>query len=52
MKAVALALIGTLSSLFRSRMSMQMEILALRHQLGIYQRTHKRPRIRLADRIF
>ncbi len=35
----------------RSRASMQAEILALRHQLGIYQRTNKRPRIRPADRI-
>jgi hypothetical protein len=31
---------------------MQAEILALRHQLGIYQRTAKRPRIQPADRVF
>ena len=37
---------------FRSRASMQTEILALRHQLGIYQRTAKRLRIRPADRVF
>jgi putative transposase len=36
---------------FRSRLSMQIEILALRHQLGVYQRTAKRPPIRPADRI-
>jgi transposase InsO family protein len=36
----------------RSRASMQAEILALRHQLGIYQRTTKRPRVRQADRLF
>ena len=35
----------------RSRLSMQMEILALRHQLAIYQRTERRPRIRPADRL-
>ena len=38
-----------LRDLLRSRLSMQMEILALRHQLAIYQRTAKRPRIRPAD---
>jgi hypothetical protein len=31
---------------------MQAEILALRDQLGIYQRTAKRPRIRPTDRVF
>jgi len=31
---------------------MQMEILALRHQLAIYQRTCRRPRLRQSDRIF
>lgn len=36
----------------RSRASMQAEILALRHQLGVYQRTTKRLRIRPTDRIF
>ena len=36
----------------RSRASMQAEILARRHQLGIYQPTAKRLRIRPADRIF
>ena len=36
----------------RSRASMQAEILALRHQLGIYQRTTKRLRIQPADRVF
>jgi len=51
MKAVALALIGTLSSLFRSRMSMQMEILALRHQLAVLQMSVKRAKIKPPDRI-
>jgi hypothetical protein len=30
---------------------MQIEILALRHQLAVYQRTSVRPRLRPADRI-
>ena len=37
--------------LFQSRLSLQVEILALRHQLGVYQRTRPRPRLRPADRI-
>ena len=36
---------------FRSRASLQIENLALRHQLGIYRRTCRRPRIRPRDRI-
>jgi putative transposase len=47
-----LFIISFLRDQLRSRASMQAEILALRHQLGIYQRTSKRPRIRPADRIF
>jgi len=38
-------------SLFRSRLSLQIEILALRHQLAVYQRTGARPRLRSADRL-
>jgi putative transposase len=30
-------------SLFRSRLSLQVEVLALRHQLAVYQRSIKRP---------
>jgi putative transposase len=37
--------------LFRSRLSMQIEILALRHQLSVYRRTAARPRLKPADRI-
>ena len=36
----------------RSRAALQAENLALRHQLGIYQRTCRRPRIRPLDRLF
>lgn len=38
-------------ALFRSRLSLQIEILALRHQLAVYQRTAARPKLRPADRI-
>jgi len=45
------ALAAFVKSLFRSRLGMQAEILALRHQLAVYQRTSARPRLRPADRM-
>ena len=35
----------------RSRLSLQLEILALRHQLAVYQPTCARPRLRSTDRV-
>jgi len=52
MKAVIFALFAFMSTLFRSRLTLQLEIVALRDQLTVYQRTTKRPRIRPGDRIF
>jgi putative transposase len=46
------ALVAFARTFFRSRVAMQVEILALRHQLGVYQRTCRRPRLRSADRVF
>ena len=43
--------IQLLRDLFRSRLSLQTEILALGHQLGVYQGTAARPRVRPADRV-
>ena len=40
-----------LASTFRSRASLQAENLALRHQLCVYQRSIKRPKVKPADRI-
>ena len=45
-------LLSTLRRTLRSRASLQVENLALRHQLGIYRRNCRRPRIRAGDRIF
>jgi hypothetical protein len=45
-------LLATLSSLFRSRATLQLENLALRHQIGVLRRsTRKRPKLtaRLLD---
>jgi hypothetical protein len=36
---------------FRSRAALQLEILALRHQLGVLQRSVKRPKPAPADRL-
>ena len=52
MKAFICALLAYMSALFRSRLALQLEIVALRHQLNVYQRTTKRPWIRPGDRIF
>jgi hypothetical protein len=38
--------------LFRSRASLHLEHLALRHQLMVYQRSVPRPHLRATDRLF
>ena len=52
MKSVLRALVSFVASFFRTRASMQFEILALRHQLTVCKQSTKRPRIAPADRIF
>ncbi len=52
MPPVLLALISYLRSLFRTRCSMQLEILSLRHQLSVLHFSVKRPKLTPADRIF
>jgi putative transposase len=52
MPPVVYAILSGLGTLFRSERSLRVENIALRHQLAIYQRTLKRPRIRRGDRIF
>jgi transposase InsO family protein len=51
MKAVLLALLASLRAGFRSRTALQLEVLALRHQLAVYQRCPTRPRTSVADRL-
>jgi len=51
MKAVLVALLGSLRAGFRSRAALQLEVLALRHQLAVYQRCPTRPRSKVADRL-
>ena len=47
-----LALLITLRSILRSRLDLQLEILALRHQIGVLERSvRKRPRLTPTDRL-
>ncbi len=46
-------LVAALISIFRSRAVLQLEILALRHQIGVLQRAApKRPKLKSVDRLF
>ncbi len=45
------ALLALFPTLFRSRTSLQAEILAFRHQLAVLQRGGQRPRLTPADRL-
>ena len=51
MKAVLIALATSMVALLRSRPSLQLEILALRHQLAVLQGSRGRPRLKPADRL-
>ena len=51
MRTLLLFLIHWLLTTLRPRVSLQLEVLPLRHQLSVYQRTCRRPRISPADRI-
>jgi hypothetical protein len=44
-------LLCSFGGFFRARASLQIENLALRHQLGVLQRSCRRPRLRPSDRI-
>jgi len=47
---VLTAFFAFLRASFRSRTALQLEILALRHQVGVLQRSVKRPKLTTADR--
>jgi len=52
MPPILRALLAFAVSLVRSRVSLQVEIVALRHQLVVYERSSRRPRLRPGDRVF
>jgi len=45
------AFLAVISTVVRSWLSLQLEVVTLRHQVSVYQRLVKRPRIRPGDRI-
>ena len=51
MRAVLIALVVALVSVFRSRASLHLEVLALRHQLAVLQGGGRRPRLKPGDRL-
>jgi hypothetical protein len=51
MAPIVRALLAFVVSLLRSRVSLQMELLALQHQLAVYRRSIRRPPVRPSDRI-
>jgi putative transposase len=52
MLPVISALLAFVADLFRSRASLCLENLALRHQLAVYQQTVHHPQVRPSDRLF
>jgi formamidopyrimidine-DNA glycosylase len=51
MQTVVRAVVTSLASVVRSRMALQIEILALRHQLAVYHRAGRRCRKRWSHRL-
>ncbi len=51
MTPVSRALLASLAGFFRSCISLQLEIVALRHQVSLYQRSIRQPQVRPIDRI-
>ena len=51
MIAALIALLASLRAGFRSRVALHLEILALRHQLAVYQRGRSRVRTKVTDRL-
>jgi putative transposase len=52
MPPVISAFLAFMTALFRSRVSLHLEHLALRHQLAVYQWSLPRPHLRATDRLF
>ncbi len=51
MRAALVALVVAMVSVLRSRASLYLEVLALRHQLAVLQEGARRPRLKPADRL-
>jgi hypothetical protein len=51
MLSVVSILLASISAWFRSRLSMQIELIALRHQVAVYKQSVSRPKLRPTDRL-
>jgi hypothetical protein len=51
MPRVVTILLTSIATWFRSRVSLQLELIALRHQVAVYQQRISRPKLRPADRL-
>jgi hypothetical protein len=51
MRPVLSALLAFITTLLRSRLALQREIVALRHQVAVSQQSISRPRLHAADRL-
>jgi putative transposase len=51
MPRVVSILLRSIATWFRSRLSLQMELIALRHQVAVYQQSISRPKLRPTDRL-
>ena len=51
MRRVISILLVSFATWFRSRLSIQMELIALRHQVAVYQQSSSRPKLRPTDRL-
>lgn len=52
MRPLLSALLTFLKTLLRSRLALQLEIVALRHQVAVSQQSVSRPRLHAPDRLF
>jgi hypothetical protein len=52
MLPVISAWLALFSSLLRSRWTLHLQVLALQHQVAVYQQTIDRPRLSPMDRVF
>jgi hypothetical protein len=51
MPRVVSILLASLTTWFRSRLSMQIELIALRHQVAVYKESVARPKLQPTDRL-
>jgi len=51
MPPIISVLLASTTTWFRSRLSMQIELIALRHQVAVYKQSISRPKLRPTDRL-